>query len=149
LWKGTVRSLGLALGLFFSLATGAWAADPAAERAKLQGTWRAVAAERNGAPAPELAGHELTFAGDRFRITRDGRPLYGGTYTIDPSAQPPRIDFDQHEGAELRGIWKGIYRLDGGRLEIVDNAPDMGKPAPTQFAAGPGSGYVLVRFVPR
>ena len=36
------------------------------------------------------------------------------------------------------------------RLEIVDNAPDMGKPAPTQFAAAsPGSGYVLVRFVLR
>jgi uncharacterized protein (TIGR03067 family) len=149
-----VRRLGLAaLGLSFSIGlatTGALAADPAAaERARLQGTWRAVAAERNGAPAPELVGHELTFAGDRFRITSDGRPLYGGTYTIDPSARPSRIDFDQHEGTELRGTWKGIYRLDGGRLEIVDNAPDMGRPAPTQFAAGPGSGYVLVRFVPR
>jgi uncharacterized protein (TIGR03067 family) len=144
-----VRRLGHALGLSFGLAVGAWAADPAAERAKLQGTWRAVAAERNGAPAPDVVGHELTFAGDRFRIARDGRPLYGGTYTIDPSAQPSRIDFDQHEGPELRGTWKGIYRLDGGGLEIVDNAPDMGRPAPMRFAAGPGSGYVLVRFVPR
>jgi uncharacterized protein (TIGR03067 family) len=147
--EGTVRSLGLALGLSLGLATGAWAADPAAERAKLQGTWRAVAAERNGAPAPDVVGHDLTFLGDRFRITRDGGLLYGGAYTIDPSAEPSRIDFQQDEGADLRGTWKGIYRLDGGRLEIVDNAPDMGKPAPTQFAAGPGSGYVLVQFVPR
>jgi uncharacterized protein (TIGR03067 family) len=144
-----MRRLCIAFGLSLGLATSGCAGDPATDRAKLQGQWRAVAAERNGAPAPELAGHELTFAGDRFRITRDGRPLYGGTYTIDPTAQPSRIDFDQHEGAELRGTWKGIYRLDGGRLEIVDNAPDMGKPAPTRFAAGPGSGYVLVRFVPR
>ena len=144
-----MRSPGLALGLSLGLAAGAWAADPATERATLQGTWRAVAAERNGAPAPELVGHELTFAGDRFRITRDGRPLYGGTYRIDPSAQPSRTDFDQHETAELRGTWKGIYRLGDGRLEIVDNAPDMGKPAPVQFATGPGSGYLLVRFVPR
>lgn len=49
----------------------------------------------------------------------------------------------------MRGIWKGIYRLDGSGLEIVDDAPDMGRPAPMRFAAGPGSGYVLVRFVPR
>jgi uncharacterized protein (TIGR03067 family) len=139
----------LALGLFLGVAAGAWAADPTAERAKLEGTWRAVAAERNGAPASDLLGHELTFAGDRFRITHDGRLLYGGAYTVDPLAQPARIDFRQDEGADLRGTWKGIYRLDGGRLEIVDNAPDMGKPAPTQFAAGPGSGYVLVRFIPR
>lgn len=148
-WEAMVRSLCLALGLSLGLVTGAWAADPAAERAKLQGTWRAIAAERNGAPAPDLVGHDLTFAGDRFRITRDGRLLYGGPYTIDPSAQPPRIDFQQEEGADLRGTWKGIYRLGGGQLEIVDNAPDMSKPAPAQFAAGSGSGYVLVRFVPR
>jgi uncharacterized protein (TIGR03067 family) len=145
-----MRRLGLALGLSVGLAAGACSgADPAAERAALQGTWRAVAAERNGAPAPELVGHELTFAGDRFRIARDGRLLYGGSYTIDPSARPARIDFDQREGAAMRGTWKGIYRLEGGRLEIVDNAPDMTRPAPTRFAAGPGSGYVLVRFVPR
>jgi len=34
-------------------------------------------------------------------------------------------------------------------LEIVDNAPDMAKPAPSQFAAGLGSDYVLVRFARR
>jgi uncharacterized protein (TIGR03067 family) len=145
-----MRRFRLALGLSLGCATGAaWAADPAAEQAKLQGTWRAVAAERNGAPAPELATHELTFDGDRFRIAAGGRPLYGGTYTIDPSAQPSRIDFRQETGPELRGVWKGIYRFDGAHLEIVDNAPDTAKPAPTQFAAGPGSGYVLVRFARR
>jgi uncharacterized protein (TIGR03067 family) len=138
----------LALSLSLGLVTGARAADPAAGQA-LQGTWRSVAAERNGAPAPDVVGHELTFAGDRFRITRDGGLLYGGTYTIDPDARPARIDFRQDEGVDARGIWRGIYRFDSGRLEIVDNAPDTSKPAPTQFAAGAGSGYVLVRFVPR
>jgi len=138
-------AISLSLGLAMSGCTG----DPATEQAKLQGRWRAVAAERNGAPAPEVVGHELAFTGDRFRITRDGRLLYGGTYAIDPSARPPRIDFRQEEGEALRGTWRGIYRFGGGALEIADNAPDMSKPAPARFATGPGSGHVLVRFVPR
>jgi uncharacterized protein (TIGR03067 family) len=144
-----MRSLCLAIGLSLHCAAGAWAADPAAEQAKLQGTWQAVAAERNGGPAPELVGHELTFAGDRFRITAGGRLLYGGSYRIDPSAAPSRIDFQQELGTELRGTWTGIYRFQVGQLEIVDNAPDMTKPPPAQFAAGANSGYVLMRFAPR
>ena len=79
------------------------------EHARLQGTWQAVAAERNGAPAPDLVGHRLAFTKDRFQITRDGTVLYGGTYTDDPPAQPARIAFHQEEGATLRGEWRGIY----------------------------------------
>ena len=141
-----MRSLCLTLSLSLSLIAGAWAADPAAEQAKLQGKWQAVAAERNGAPASDVVGHELAITGNRFQITHNGRLLYGGTCTLDPEAQPARIEFRQDEGANLRGEWKGIYRLDAGRLEIVDNADDMSKPPPTQFATRPGSGYLLVRF---
>jgi uncharacterized protein (TIGR03067 family) len=115
----------------------------------LDGTWRAVAAERNGVAAPDLVGHELTFAGGRFRISRDGRVIYGGTYRVDASATPATIDFTQDEGPELRGTGRGLYRIEAGRLDIVDNAADMTRPRPTQFATAPGSGYVLVRFVPR
>ena len=38
---------------------------------------------------------------------------------------------------------------EAGRLEIIDNADDMSKPAPTQFVTTPGSGYVLLRFESR
>ena len=122
--------------------------DPAPEQARLQGTWQAVAAERDGAPAPDLVGHRLAFTKDRFQITREGKLLYGGTYTDDPSAQPTRIAFHQEEGATRRGEWRGIYRFDADRLEIIDNADDMTKPPPTRFITEPGSGYVLVRFEP-
>ena len=143
-----MRRLCMIVGLSLGLAASGCARDPAAKRADVQGRWRAVAAERNGAPAPDLVGHELTFTGDRFRITSNGRLLFGGPYTIDPSARPSRIDLQQEEGDTLRGTWRGIYRLGGGALEIADNAPDMSKPAPVRFATWPGSGYVLVRFVP-
>jgi uncharacterized protein (TIGR03067 family) len=136
-------TLSLALGLF----PVARAADP--EAARLQGTWQSVAAERNGAPAPDVVGHRLAFTGERFRITRDGNLLYGGTFAVHLSAQPARIDFRQDEGAGLRGEWRGIYRFAAGQLEIVDNADDTSKPRPAEFSTTPGSGYVLVRFESR
>jgi uncharacterized protein (TIGR03067 family) len=141
----------LALGPPLGLAAAVWAADPvaAADRERLQGRWEAFTAERSGAPAPDLVGHLLTLGPDRFWITLDGRLLYGGTYVADPSAQPARITFRQSEGPTLRGEWLGIYRFDGTRLEIVDNADDMSRPRPTEFATAPGSGQVLVRFEPR
>jgi uncharacterized protein (TIGR03067 family) len=144
-----MRSLYLALCLSLGPIVGAWAADPATDPAKLQGTWQAVTAERNGAPAPEAVRHRLVFTKDRFQITREGKLLYGGTYAADPSVQPARINFRQEEGSTLRGEWKGIYRFEAGRLEIIDNADDMSKPAPTQFVTTPGSGYVLLRFEPK
>jgi uncharacterized protein (TIGR03067 family) len=143
-----MRRLCIIFGLSLGLAAGGCASDRAAKRADVQGRWRAVAAERNGAPAPDLMGHELAFTGDRFRITSNGRLLFGGSYTIDRSARPSRIDFRQEEGETLRGTWRGIYRIERGALEIADNAPDMSKPAPVRFSTWPDSGYVLVRFVP-
>ncbi len=142
-----MKHLYLAFSLSLGLAAGAWAAAPAPER--LQGAWQSVAAERNGAPAPDVVGHRLAFTGDRFQITRDGKLLYGGAYAADPSAQPARIEFHQDEGASLRGEWKGIYRFEANRLEIIDNADDTSKPPPTGFVTTPGSGYVLVRFESR
>jgi uncharacterized protein (TIGR03067 family) len=135
----------LSLGL---LATGC-AADRPAEQVGLRRSWQAVAAERNGTSAPDLVGHSLAFTADRFQIARDGALLYGGTYTADLSVRPAHIEFRQDQGRTLRGEWKGIYRFEGSRLEIIDNADDVSKPRPTQFVTTPGSGYVLVRFEPK
>lgn len=143
-----MKSLILSLGLSLSLAPGAWAADPAPEAARLQGTWQSVAAERNHAPAPDVVGHRLAFTKERFQITRDEKLLYGGTYAADPSAQPAHIDFRQDEGGTLRGEWRGIYRFEAIHLEIIGNVDDTGKPRPAEFVTTPGSGYVLVRFEP-
>jgi uncharacterized protein (TIGR03067 family) len=140
-----MTSLYLAFSLSLSFVASAWAAEPA----KLQGSWQAASAERNGAPATDVVGHRLVFAEDRFQITREGKLLYGGPYAADPSAQPARITFRQDEGSTVRGKWKGIHRFEAGRLEIVENADDMSKPAPTQFVTTSGSGYVLLRFEPR
>ena len=117
------------------------------EQVKLQGIWQAVAAERDGTSAPDLVGHILELTEDRFQITRDGSLLFGGSYATDPCAEPAHIDFHQEDAHALRGEWRGIYRLSGDGLEIVDNAYNMSQPRPAHFATQPGSGYVFVRFV--
>jgi uncharacterized protein (TIGR03067 family) len=115
--------------------------------AKLDGTWRAVAAERDGKSATDVIGHRLTFAGGTFTITRgrDGKTLYAGTYKTDPAKRPAQIDFD-NTNAGPKGNWKGIYELDGGGLKTCDNAPDTTKARPTTFAAPAGSGHIFITF---
>ena len=113
---------------------------------KLDGSWRAVAAERDGTSATDVIGHKLTFAGGKFTITggRDGKTLYAGTFKTDPAKRPAQIDFDITDGP--KGNWKGIYVLDGVALKICDNAPDTAKARPTAFAAPAGSGHIFVTF---
>jgi uncharacterized protein (TIGR03067 family) len=121
----------------------------AGAEAGLEGTWRAVEAERNGAPAPDVVGHRLTFAGERFRIVgEDGAPIYEGAWSADPTATPPAIDFVNDAGQAAGVTWLGAYRLGEGELAIVDNAPDPTRPRPTAIAAPAGSGYVMVEFAP-
>ena len=129
--------------VLLGLTTAALAADPAA----LHGAWTAVMAERDGAAAPDLIGHRLEFDQGAFTIrSPDGQLLYGGTYTVDPAAQPAAIDFHQDEGQAKGKTWEGIYRFDGARLTIVDDAVDPAKGRPDAFAASAGSGRVLLTF---
>ena len=124
----------------------AMAADPAEERAKLEGAWTAISAERNGEEAAELVGHRLEFAGRRFHITAQGRILYVGSYAVEPEPQPAQIDFQHEEGGAAGATWQGIYRLEDDTLTICDNALDVTKPRPTEFTTQPGSGHVLLVF---
>ena len=114
---------------------------------KLQGTWTATRAVRDGKPADDVVGHQLTFTGNRFEIrSKDGKPLYAGTIRVDPSAKPAAIDFEHAEGALKGKAWKGIYALDGDTLMTCDNAPNLDKGRPAAFEAKSGSGYVLITF---
>jgi uncharacterized protein (TIGR03067 family) len=113
---------------------------------KLEGAWTAVSAERNGKPADELTGHRLTFAGDTFVIEREGKTLSKGTFETDNATKPAQIDFHQTEGEAKGQTWRGIYRLEGGTLTTVDNAPDPKKPRPTRFTTRADSGHVMLTF---
>ncbi len=121
----------------------ALADDPA----ELEGNWTALRAERDGRPAPELIGHRLEFSGDRFAITsKDGQPLYAGSFSVDNVTEPAAIDFVQDSGIAVGQTWEGIYRLDNGQLTIVDDAADPAQGRPSDFTTAMGSGRVLLVF---
>jgi uncharacterized protein (TIGR03067 family) len=132
----------LGLGVVPALAQ---AADP--PQPDLQGTWTATSATRDGKPADDVVGHQLSFAGHRFHI-RDGhgKPLNEGTFRVDTNTTPATIDFEHATGALEGKVWKGIYAVHDGTLRICDNAPDLDKDRPVEFEAGAGSGYVLITF---
>ena len=114
---------------------------------KLQGTWDATKADRDGKAAEDVVGHRLSFTGNRFEIrSKDGKPLYEGTFRVYPSMKPAAIDFEHTEGALKGKAWKGIYALDGDTLLECDNAPDLAIGRPAAFAAKPGSGHVFITF---
>ena len=123
-------------------------AQPAEEaQKKLQGTWTATKAERDGKAADDVVGHRLSFTGSRFQIqSKEGKSLYAGTIRLDSSAKPAAIDFAHAERAVKGKTWKGIYALEGDTLTICDNAPNLNKGRPMAFEAKSGSGYVSITF---
>jgi uncharacterized protein (TIGR03067 family) len=130
------------------LGTGLVLAQTAGDaQTRLQGSWTATKAERDGKAAEDVVGHRLSFTGNRFQIVaKDGKPLYTGTVRLEPGAKPAAIDFDHTEGTLKSKAWKGIYALDGDTLRICDNAPNLDASRPVAFEAKSGSGYVFVTF---
>jgi uncharacterized protein (TIGR03067 family) len=113
----------------------------------LQGTWTATKAERDGKAADDLVGHRLSFTGNRFQIqSKDGKLLYAGNVSVQPSAKPAAIDFELTEGALKGKSWKGIFVIKDGSLTTCDNAPNPDRARPDAFEAKRGSGYVLITF---
>jgi uncharacterized protein (TIGR03067 family) len=116
------------------------------ERERLQGTWVAVSAERNGAPADHIQGHRLVITGATFTIQHKKKILYQGTFLLGPDKKPKELDMT-HNRAPLKGkVWLGIYRLEKDALTICDNAANPQKDRPSAFATTPGSGHVLIQF---
>ena len=114
---------------------------------KLQGTWTATKAERDGKAADDVVGDRLSFTGNGFQIrSKDSKPLYEGTFRVDPSTKPAAIDFEHTEGALKGKAWKGIYALDGDTLMTCDNAPNLDKGRPAAFEAKTGSGHIFITF---
>jgi uncharacterized protein (TIGR03067 family) len=142
------RMLGTMCGLIVAIGLVPAFAQPTDEaQTRLQGTWTAIKAERDGQPAEDVVGHRLSFTGNQFRIqSRDGKPLYAGTFRVNPAPNPATIDFEHTEGPMKGKVWKGIYAVDGDTLRACDNAPNLDKGRPTAFEAKAGSGHIFIAF---
>jgi uncharacterized protein (TIGR03067 family) len=82
----------VAFGLLPAYAQSAAEVPSAAEaQSKLQGTWTATKAQRDGQAADDVIGHRLTFTGNRFQIRAksDNKLLYEGRCAWIPARSPP------------------------------------------------------------
>jgi uncharacterized protein (TIGR03067 family) len=143
-----MRRLIWVLGGLILTGLGLASAQPASDASsRLQGTWTATRAERDGQAAGDIVGNRLSFTGRRFEIvSKDGQRLYAGTVRLDPGQKPAALDFEHADGSLKGKAWKGIYALEGDTLKVCDNAPDPEKARPTRFEARKGSGHVMVTF---
>jgi RNA polymerase sigma factor (sigma-70 family) len=116
--------------------------DKKTDKDKLQGTWVAVSAERNGAKVdgddPGVKSTRFTFDGDKVTMS----PLKEGPcpYTLDPDKSPREMDIDVGDGKKDVKLLT-IYKFEGGRLKwhwIKDG------PRPSDFDTSKSKGVVIV-----
>jgi uncharacterized protein (TIGR03067 family) len=89
-----------------------------AEAAALKGTWRVVAITAKGEKVPDVTvkGLNLYYVFDAGKLTikRQGQPDRDGSFTLDPTKSPRRIDLVvPGEGRD-----KSIYELTGTTLRL-------------------------------
>ncbi len=117
-----------------------------AERARHQGTWVAVAMEREGSKtaAEVVATITRTVDGDHVTWKRDGKPFAGTRVRLDPSADPKAINVTPDGGPHQDKPVLGIYKLEGDELTI--GMADAGASRPKEFSSPKGSKRTLMTF---
>lgn len=117
---------------------------PQAELKRLAGAWVVFDMEVEGGGPGRVDGKRVVVEGSRFTLYHDTTKLIDATVKLNPAAEPRAIDLTQAGRAMA-----GIYRFEGGRLEVCLAA--VGKPRPTAFtaAAEPGGGSVLYVLKPK
>jgi uncharacterized protein (TIGR03067 family) len=112
----------------------------------LEGTWTFERLEVDGASVPPeaVASSRLLIDGDRFR-TESPEGTYEGVFNIDVEAEPHHIDIEFVAGPEA-GRWNyGIFRVEGGRLEICLDVNGRARPAAFEAAQGSGHAYETLK----
>lgn len=106
----------------------------------LDGEWQMTAGVLNGAAmsAEMVRWCKRITAGSVTTVMAGPQTMLKAAFTIDPSASPRRIDYENLEGPNARRKQAGIFRVDGDVLEICMAAP--GKPRPSEFASSKGDG---------
>jgi uncharacterized protein (TIGR03067 family) len=136
-WRSLMRQL-LAL-MALGLLVGADSPNDDAKKVqeKLQGTWKAVTAERRGKSKEDDEEHHLIFDGNKFSIKRAGQTMIQGTFKLDPSKKPKEIDMkitEDENGKHQGKTALGIYALDGDTLKWCVAEPGTTE-RPKEFSA--------------
>lgn len=109
---------------------------------KLQGAWRVVSLEMNGASMHVPPAARVVIDGSRFQSLGMGA-IYEGDMTLDEAARTFAIVFSA--GPEGGRVNHALYAIEGEQLTLCLNV--MGGPAPAAFATKPGDGLALETLV--
>lgn len=112
-------TIGLVLGISQARA------DDKEDKEKLQGEWSQVSFELNG-KSGKIPDAKYKFEGNNFYATSSSGGDGEGTFAIDSSKKPKRIDLTG-KGQLL----KAIYELDGDTLKVCIGDPPSERP--TEF----------------
>jgi steroid delta-isomerase-like uncharacterized protein len=117
--------------------------SPQDDLAKFQGTWVAIAFEKEGAKTPEahLGAVRLVIEGDRYRYTEPGGG-FEGRYRLDPTKRPKEIDSIPTTGEHRGKVAPGIYEIDENTHRVCFALPGS-EDRPTALVDSPGEGYRL------
>jgi uncharacterized protein (TIGR03067 family) len=112
--------------------------DDAAERKKLEGSWKAVSGQQGGKKLSKEQLKPLEFKGDKVVLGTVGEC----EFTLDPDKKPKEIEvkggfnlkgeFDP----KAKGVMKGIYDLKDDTLTLC--LPPPNRPRPTKFESPKG-----------
>jgi uncharacterized protein (TIGR03067 family) len=112
----------------------------------LEGTWKAVKGEENGAPVKEgaIKQFELTIKGDKYTLRVNGEETEQGTLKLDPTKKPKAVDFKITKGDDEGKDQHGLYQIEGDRFTLCFAPP--GKDRPKQLKTEAGSEQTLIVF---
>lgn len=107
---------------------------------RAQGRWAPTKMVRDGesVPAADLTQVKLTIEGNRFMF--EGDPPAEGTFKLDSSSTPAKIDGTASGGEQVRGI----YEIKDDTFTLCYGIEDA--PRPKAFKAEADSGHVLAVF---
>lgn len=103
-------------------------AEARSDEERLQGSWKVIAGESRGKPAPEDALKDLKWVikGDRITATGEDGKSFELTLKLDAAKKVRTIDLTN---AARKQTVLGIYTLDGDRWKLCVGAPGEKRPA--------------------
>ena len=112
-----------------------------ADQQALQGRWMQVAFEENGrSDTPDKHGSPkavMTILDQTFHVAVPGESaLIEGSFMMEGSAHPKRIDWFDRIGDDAGKLIPAIYEIEGDRFRFAAADPDMTRPK--DFSGGHG-----------